>query len=54
MWINGRVLRRNPRLTICAEAHDRGETALVLVLDVLMLLIYLEREHCRKQFETYK
>lgn len=53
MWANGRILRRNPRLTICAEVHQREEKLAAFFLNGLIYLIYKENNHCKNQWESY-
>lgn len=44
---------KHPHLTLCAEfwLHDRKQ--LVRIMNVLAFIIWLERDHCRKQYFTY-
>lgn len=44
---------RFPHLTICAELWLLDRRLWVMIIDAMMLVIYLERAHCQKQYWTY-
>lgn len=44
---------RFEHLTICAEEWILDRRLRVLILDAMMLAIFFERDHCRKQYHTY-
>jgi len=51
--LNQRLGGKFPHLTICAEAWILDLRMRILFLDILMWLLFLERNHCRNQYRAY-
>lgn len=51
--LNRKLGGKFPHLTICAEAWILHRTGRVFFLDLLMLILFFERNHCRNQYLTY-
>lgn len=53
MHLNRRFGGKFPHLTVCAEAWILDKRVRVFFLDVLMILLFWELNHCRNQYLTY-
>jgi len=51
--LNRRFGGKFPHLTICGEAWILDRKVRIALLDTLMFLLFLERNHCRNQYRTY-
>lgn len=51
--LNRKMGGKFPHLTVCAEAWILHRTGRVFFLDLLMLLLFWELNHCKKQYLTY-
>jgi hypothetical protein len=51
--LNRRIGGKFPHLTVCAEAWILDYRVRIFCLDLLVLLIFRERHHCRNQYLTY-
>jgi len=51
--LNRKMGGKFPHLTICAEAWILDYKVRVFFLDFLMILLFWELNHCRKQYLTY-
>lgn len=53
MHLNRRFGGKFPHLTICAEAWILHRTGRVFLLDLLMIVLFWEFNHCKKQYLAY-
>jgi len=51
--LNRRLGGKFPHLTICAEAWILHHTRKIFFLDLLILVFFWERNHCRNQYLTH-
>lgn len=51
--LNRRLGGKFPHLTVCAEAWILDYKKRIFFLDLLMWLLFRERNHCQNQYFTY-
>lgn len=51
--LNRRLGGKFPHLTLCAEAWILDYKIRVFFLDLLMVVLFWELDHCRKQYMVY-
>ena len=51
--LNRRLGGKFPHLTVCAEAWILDYKVRIFLLDTLMYLLFLEKNHCQNQYLTY-
>lgn len=51
--LNRRIGGKFPHLTVCAEAWILHRTGRVFLFDLICLILFWERSHCKKQYLKY-